>query len=212
MKLGIIIPFRDRQNHLDCLIPQLKICLHDIDHEIVVIEQSVGKLFNVGMIRNIGTVFLKDCNYYCFHDVDMIPDPIYNDYSFNENITHLASRCSQFKYKMPYKNYVGGVLLAEKKYFDLMNGYSNNYWGWGSEDDDLYLRCQKNNVFVDRRDCIYHCFNHKRDGSNLKKNSDILKLNKTTENFFKNDGINNLKFDIESILEKKEYKLIKVMI
>ncbi len=33
--------------------------------------------------------------------------------------------------------------------FKRVNGYSNEYWGWGFEDDDLLLRLTESNVFTD---------------------------------------------------------------
>ena len=33
--------------------------------------------------------------------------------------------------------------------FVVVNGYSNNYWGWGYEDDDLLFRCKEKFVKLD---------------------------------------------------------------
>ena len=41
----------------------------------------------------------------------------------------------------PYAyNYVGGVLAVKEATFMNMNGFSNLYFGWGSEDDDVGIR------------------------------------------------------------------------
>jgi len=32
------------------------------------------------------------------------------------------------------------VFNIRKEHFLLANGYSNLYWGWGAEDDDLFYR------------------------------------------------------------------------
>lgn len=36
---------------------------------------------------------------------------------------------------------VGGVLNMRMEHYQLVNGYSNMYWGWGAEDDDMAYRC-----------------------------------------------------------------------
>lgn len=36
-----------------------------------------------------------------------------------------------------YKEIVGGVLAISMDDYRTVNGYSNMYWGWGGEDDDM---------------------------------------------------------------------------
>ena len=83
MKLGIIVPYRDRQEHLEKFIKQIPSYLsnNDIEYELIVVEQSDKKPFNRGKLLNIGFLEAKklDCNYVVFHDVDMIPIDV--DYS-----------------------------------------------------------------------------------------------------------------------------------
>ena len=33
--------------------------------------------------------------------------------------------------------------------FKKVNGYSNEYWGWGFEDDDLLMRLTEQNILTD---------------------------------------------------------------
>ena len=74
-----------------------------------------------------------------FHDIDMIPMDA--DYSFVPYPCHLPTELSSCDYDIPYDTYFGGVTLFPKEDFELINGYSNQYWGWGFEDDDLFWRC-----------------------------------------------------------------------
>jgi hypothetical protein len=112
-----------------------------INYQIFVIEQYDLKLFNRGRLLNIGykIAISQGCDYICFHDVDMLPEEA--DYSYPMKPTHLASNLSSYNYSVPYDEYFGGVTLFNKYDFELVNGYSNEYWGWGYEDDDLLNRC-----------------------------------------------------------------------
>lgn len=42
--------------------------------------------------------------------------------------------------RLRYKGYFGGVTAMTKEQFLQVNGFSNIYWGWGGEDDDLRIR------------------------------------------------------------------------
>lgn len=46
-----------------------------------------------------------------------------------------------FPFRLPYAGYFGGVSGLSKKQFLKINGFPNEYWGWGGEDDDIYNRC-----------------------------------------------------------------------
>lgn len=43
--------------------------------------------------------------------------------------------------RLAYQMLVGGVLNMRMEHYQLVNGYSNMYWGWGAEDDDMAYRC-----------------------------------------------------------------------
>ncbi|GAA6068156.1 beta-1,4-galactosyltransferase 2 [Tachysurus ichikawai] len=45
-----------------------------------------------------------------------------------------------FHQGLPYAGYFGGVSGLSKKQFLKINGFPNEYWGWGGEDDDIYNR------------------------------------------------------------------------
>jgi hypothetical protein len=63
------------------------------------------------------------------------------DYSYpGENPLHIATKLSKYDFKLNYEQYFGGVVLFTKEQVEKTNGYSNNYWDWGMEDDDLFFR------------------------------------------------------------------------
>ena len=45
-----------------------------------------------------------------------------------------------FFLRLPYEELFGGVEMFSKDDFVLVNGFSNSFWGWGAEDDNLYKR------------------------------------------------------------------------
>jgi hypothetical protein len=149
-KLGIIVPYRNRFDQLQEFKREIKKYLSKkkIPFEIYVIQQDDAKLFNRGVLLNIGYTYAKkdNCDYVVFHDVDMIPFRV--DYSYNEIPIHLATRFKNVD-RFMFDEYFGGVTLFPMDVFEKINGYSNKYWGWGYEDTDLLYRCIKNGVELD---------------------------------------------------------------
>jgi hypothetical protein len=149
-KLGICIPYRRREQHLKQLVPHLSKHLTDrgIEHKFYVAHQIDDNLFNRGAMKNIAAkhAFEDGCDYVAWHDVDMLPynsdGEIGPDYSYPEEYPlHIATKLSKYGYGLGYDQYFGGVVLFTKEHIEKTNGYSNGYWDWGMEDDDLFWRC-----------------------------------------------------------------------
>ena len=197
-KLCVVVPFRDRYAHLepflDSIIPMLE--SQGIKYEIVIVEQTFTKQFNRGMVKNIGYLEV-DADYYCFHDIDMLPET--SDYSYMEFPTHLAVEVEQFGWKLVYDAFFGGVVLFTKQDFLLIQGYCNEYWGWGAEDDDLRLRCDKKNLKLMRKPGRYRSLNHMRPiiEEEYQKNLDILRKVQTDNSIEFND-LDTCKYEINS--------------
>lgn len=159
MKLGVITPLRDREAHLVKFIPHMKEFLKGYDFDLYVIEQAPGGLFNKGILFNAAfKMWHERFDYLSFHDIDMLP--YFADYSPPKSPTHLASMVEQFNYNVPYPNYFGGVTLFRKQDYIAVNGFSNEYWGWGLEDDDLLLRCVYKELPIERRPGVYRSLPH----------------------------------------------------
>lgn len=142
-KLSIIIPYRDRKQALDKLIPTLKnyVSKQVNNFDIIVVEQDDKELFNKGLLNNIAFLLNNNSDYYCFHDVDLIPEIA--DYSYPKNPVHMSTFCSQFNYIPNPDATMGGVIVLTKEHFIAANGYPNDYVGWGSEDRVLGNRVIK---------------------------------------------------------------------
>ena len=147
-KLAIIVPYRDRSTHLNTFISYMESYLKDYTYEIIVIEQADNQPFNRGKLLNIGAKYAIDngFDYMCFHDVDMLP--INADYSYPKEPTSLVSELENKEGNIFFK-YFGGITLFNVEDFVVVNGYSNNYWGWGYEDDDLFYRVTHSGLFFD---------------------------------------------------------------
>jgi hypothetical protein len=94
-KLGICIPYRNRKEHIDELIPRLTKHLNsmEIPHKFYVGHQVDDKLFNRGAMKNIAAyhAFEDGCDYIAWHDVDMVPHDENCDYSYpEEHPVHIA--------------------------------------------------------------------------------------------------------------------------
>lgn len=215
MKLSVIVPYRNRREHLKVFVPAISRYMEKVKErqrierwEIIVVEQEEGMAFNRGKLLNVGFgMASKEFDYVVFHDVDMLPFSA--DYSYPKRPTHIATMCSQFGNKMPYKEYFGGVTLFSRKDFDAINGFSNEYWGWGAEDDDLRERCSIKKIEIDRRKCVFKSLDHDRnvDWNLHRKNVEKLKRIKCTKKY--EEGLRETKFSILAdekvfIEEKKE--------
>lgn len=141
-KLGIIVPYRNRYQHLETWTREIKHYLdgQGINYNIIVVEQDDASAFNRGMLCNIGFIHAvkRGCTYVVFHDVDMIPVEV--DYSPSTTPVHL------FDDQLPFESYFGGMTMFPTEDFKKINGFSNMYWGWGYEDDDLRYRCALHNI------------------------------------------------------------------
>jgi hypothetical protein len=205
---AIVVPYRKREEHLSAFIPHYKYLFPDVD--IYIIEQSDLNGFNRGKLLNVGGVLLKDkYSYIALHDVDMLVVKSTADYSFPNNPTHLATRCSQFQYKMPYAEYFGGVLLIKTDDFIKSNGFSNEFYHWGIEDDDFRQQLLNKGFNLDSRICKYECFNHERPMDWNIYNSNLAKWKKGRD---EKDGISNCEFKIASKREFNGYTKISVLI
>lgn len=198
--LLLAIPYRDRAKHLELFLPTIKAYLkkQDIKYKILIVEQTEGKPFNRAKLLNVAFAYTEGkYGWYCFHDVDMLP--IASNYKKCKSPTHLATNAEQFGYKMPYDYYFGGVTMFDPENFKKINGYSNNYWGWGAEDDDVYFRCLKMKVDVLRDYGRYRSLDHERKIFKEEYNRNIETLKVYDESFKEgkfNEGLSTLKYSV----------------
>ena len=96
--------------------------------------------------KNYHGIKLKiDC--ITMHDVDLIPESDLNFYKCQDSPRHHSIKIRHFgnervvnEYEQsPYELLIGGVLTMRPSVYRLINGFSNEYWNWGAEDDGNIL-------------------------------------------------------------------------
>ncbi|XP_033993095.1 beta-1,4-galactosyltransferase 2 [Trematomus bernacchii] len=210
-KVAIIIPFRHRENHLKYWLHYLHPILRrqKIDYGIYIINQLGEETFNRAKLLNVGyTEAMKDGEYDCFifSDVDLIPMDDRNLYHCYDQPRHFAIAMDKFGFRLPYAGYFGGVSGLSKKQFLKINGFPNEYWGWGGEDDDIYNRITLNGMKVSRPDVRigrYRMIKHERDKHNEPNPQRFNKI-QNTKNTMKKDGISSLTY---RVIQFKRYAL-----
>lgn len=217
MQIAVIVCYRDRLSQLQYLLYYLYPLLKKQQHtfSIYVIEQDFrhpsqaqNALFNRAKLFNVGyaEAIKENPNFNCFtfHDVDLILENENVTYACNlENPRHLSSSISKFHYKiLPNVKMFGGVSQMTFEQFNKVNGYSNHFWGWGGEDDQMFSRLNKHKYWLVRPglESRWTMISHAHESTN-KANPNRKKMVKTTgPKQWAQDGISTLKYQV---LERK---------
>lgn len=209
----IVVPFRDQpeQNRMAQLMT-LNEEFHKLGWTVLVVEQSDdGKKFNRGALLNIG-YDLVETDYVIFHDVDLIPKKALIPYyeAFPTSPIHLGKAIT--KYDSP--SFLGAVVSVSKKDYKVINGFPNNFWGWGGEDDAFRIRLQRAGIKVFQptiksgfKELPHLDTRTNNDWKNMEK-WEGLKEEREGKN---SSGLSDLKYDI---LEKEELSpnIVKVTV
>ncbi|XP_019948844.2 beta-1,4-galactosyltransferase 3 [Paralichthys olivaceus] len=204
-RTAIIIPHRHREHHLKFLLYYLHPFLQrqQLNYGIYIIHQAGNYTFNRAKLMNVGlreAMREEDWDCLFFHDVDLIPEDDRNTYVCDSNPKHSAIAMDKFGYKLPYKMYFGGVSALTPLHYLKMNGFPNNYWGWGGEDDDIGVRVSLAGMYISRPSVKvgrYKMIKHKLDkgnGVNPKRFNMLAKTRQT----WKLDGMNTVEYEVIS--------------
>jgi len=187
LRLGIIIPYRDREAHLAKMLPHTVSFFRrntDIEPLFVLAEQVDDLPFNRGAIVNHAYAACAGMiDYVCFHDVDYMP--MWADYTEpnlpsrivwygmdKRPVGHGTDRavCAQ-RYGL------AAVAVMRKWHFEACNGYSNTYWGWGYEDTDLAKRLESVGIPLGYKDGTFIALDHDSNGYDANGESEASKAN-----------------------------------
>ncbi|XP_059019984.1 beta-1,4-galactosyltransferase 4 isoform X1 [Mustela nigripes] len=205
-RVAILIPHRNREKHLMYLLEHLHPFLQrqQLDYGVYVIHQAGSKKFNRAKLLNVGYLeALKDENWDCFifHDVDLVPENDLNLYKCEEQPKHLVVGRNSTGYRLRYSGYFGGVTALSREQFFKVNGFSNNYWGWGGEDDDLRLRVELHKMKIIRpmpEVGKYTMIFHTRDRGN-EVNIERMKLLHQVSRVWRTDGLTSCIYKLLSV-------------
>lgn len=228
MKYSIIIPYRDRQDHLEKLLPRLQKIFQNEEYEIIIAEQNDSDKFQKNSLYNIAALRSKG-KLIVFHDVDYYPadnvsyhtddtTPLYpvrqvifldqNDQPLEDYLIPQGYR----KFKHDVQDHSGGVFVLSRSLFFKINGFNPYYKGWGKEDDDtrdrvrlLGYEWKRNNegLFY----ALYHENNHPSfDDQDFINNHQLLNNIKNTLHL----GYNCLEAETEEFILDDNIKWFKI--
>jgi hypothetical protein len=222
-KLTVVVPYRDRCAHLDRLVPALmhELNRQEISSRILVVEQASNGLFNRGKLLNIGAHYAAPfSDYFCLHDVDAIP--IVANYGCPSQPLRLVSSLvtpSGEAQRTDY--YFSGAVSIRKEQFFAANGYSNEYSGWGKEDDDLFFRLLLNGFlcYYDARGKFWDLPNPQEQvlqrstgfvPTQLRRNRRVRSLLVRGLTDPQTDGLSTLKYEVVSRRVHRDFEQIVV--
>lgn len=234
--IAIIISYRDRKKNLEDLLYNLIPFLqrqHIRKYKIFIIEQQTTGAFNKGRLYNIAfhhlmktykptcvifhgklkRILFSETNIFFYLDADLIPENDQNLYScltLTEHPLHMSANV-RFRvngtYTTIYPFLVGGVLTIQPKTFSLLNGYSNEYFNWGGEDDDMGLRFLSKDICVQRPINGYY---YAKSHTNQIRNKNRFRLLFDAVLRQDNDGLSNIE-QLAVIDNVYEYPLVTWM-
>ncbi|XP_026321270.1 beta-1,4-N-acetylgalactosaminyltransferase bre-4-like isoform X3 [Hyposmocoma kahamanoa] len=215
-KVCIIVSYRDREEHLAIFLRHIHPFLMNqkLEYSIYVVEQTDNKEFNKGMLYNaafLETQVMKPdgCDCLIFQDVDLLPLDSRNIYSCPKQPRHMSVVINS-RYRFIYDdNNFGGVSAIKYEQFVDINGYSNQYWGWGGEDDDISIRLRHKGYFISRYSksiARYIMLPHVKRKPVL---ANRARLKHTIANY-PHDGLNNIQYHLVGTMENNLYTLIQI--
>ncbi|XP_059145781.1 beta-1,4-N-acetylgalactosaminyltransferase bre-4-like [Physella acuta] len=198
-RVAIIVPFRERQIHLKIFLRHMHPFLQrqNLEYGIFVVEQAEGQLFNRAILMNIGFVEslkLRDYDCFVFHDVDLLPLDDRNYYTCGDHPVHLSASIDVHGNRLMYQNIFGGASMLTRDMMSRVNGFSNVYFGWGGEDDDMSYRVRSHGMLISRYEpwvATYTMMRHAKENQ-----EDRTQLLASSRNRIHKDGLNTLKYKL----------------
>lgn len=215
-KIAIIVPYRDRLVNLELFVRNIHPFLanQQVYYGLYVVEPLANLTFNKGLAMNAGFIEAmreQDWDCYIFHDVDVLPENDRNIYGCDPDTPKLlATAISAYGYSTEgyFRNkYFGGATAFTKSQFQMINGFSNLYYGWGLEDDDARERVLNKFPSISRlppQIGRYYANCHKQQSRNPDRFILYIKANARVET----DGLNSISYRKTKVLRTKLFTRI----
>ncbi|XP_050421551.1 beta-1,4-N-acetylgalactosaminyltransferase bre-4-like [Adelges cooleyi] len=202
---AIVICYRNRTEQLNIFLYHMHSFLQkqNIQYEIFVIEQTFDEEFNRGKLFNVGyreITMQSSAGCFIFHDVDLMPENINNIYGCTIYPRHMSTSINIFNYTLPYRTIFGGAIALTRNQYYNINGFSNVFYGWGGEDDDMFNRVFHEGYKVCRYQSYisrYTMLAHSKETPNENRMNQLRKGYQR----FKTDGVNSVTYKL--ILNQK---------
>ena len=203
MRCAVLVPYRQREEHLKIFVPAIK---EYFNPHIYVIEQCDDKGFNLGKLINAGfKEFNKEFDYFIIHDVDAIPEKA--DYSYSIYPIHLGTQVEKFDYNLPYHRFFGSVILMPNGHFEVINGYDNDYYFWGAEDDALRKRLEAKQITIESRQCRFKSLPHE---SNINHEKRMINFARSKAPIDWSNGLSSCQYEVVHCEDLEHYTLLQV--
>ena len=208
----ICIPYRDREKHLEGyltnVVPLLR--THFPGAHVAIIEQAGTKIFNRGVLKNIGCHLFKDkTTYVMMNDVDTHP----LEQTVLDIYTKAVDPSDVLGIYTSEMGTLGGIIKLRTETMLKTNGFPNNYWGWGVEDRALQNRAelvglQKRTTILSNDPRVPEFFNVDNDHERVQSNNTVSQRTQVDyfmwphmsssvkEEHVRKSGFNTLTYDV----------------
>ncbi|KAL3926488.1 MAG: hypothetical protein SGPRY_003274 [Prymnesium sp.] len=234
-RLLVVVPYRGdlASPSLEQLCSRLPVHLdrHNFKFVLLLVNQTDQHPFNRGMLVNVAFTAMKQglirtlgkknrsdwFTYMAIQDVDRFP--VQSNHSCEIFTSTYYSDPGLIPRVLHPMSYTGGVLLVRTSVFHSLNGFSNMFWGWGHEDNELYLRFRQCGLRPSRapeiESCMQHidcteCRNAKGDASmrSLREETRLIAIVqqriRDKRLHIDEDGLSNVEFDVTSSSRQKK--------
>jgi glycosyltransferase involved in cell wall biosynthesis len=225
---SIIIPYRNREEHLSILLPALIKKFQDENYEIIIAEQNDQEKFRLSSLYNIAFKYTSG-DLIIFHDVDYVPTENVSYQLKNDNPTYPVRQviflnndltlkdynnipAGYRHFKEDVKNHWGGVFMMSRDHFEYINGFNPLYIGWGKEEEETHLRLLEKKLICERNhEGLFYALDHNDNcpplsDSNFIENHHLL-------NNYKNNlhiGYKNIIANVEEFSAENNIKWLKI--